>query len=109
MDEISRSWPGPVTWILPANPAVPAWIRGNSGGIAVRVPAYPLVRQLCQYAGILVSTSANPEGCTPARDALRVRAYFQDRLDYILCGPTGGLGSPTQIRDARSGAVIRPA
>lgn len=35
--KLSQSWPGPVTWLLPANPQVPYWLRGEHVTIAVRV------------------------------------------------------------------------
>lgn len=102
------SWPGPVTWIVPARPGVPAWLSGGRPALAVRVSDHPQVRALCDRVGALVSTSANPEGAPPARDARRVRAYFGDQLDYVLPGRVGALDRPTEIRDARSGAILRP-
>ncbi|MBF8268364.1 MAG: hypothetical protein HW386_73 [Gammaproteobacteria bacterium] len=106
---IMNTWPGPVTWVLPEKKGVPVWLRGAQGGIAVRVSAHPLVQALCLAAGLLVSTSANPEGYTPAKTANRVRAYFGNQLDYIVPGPTGRADSPTEIRHAVSGKLLRPS
>jgi L-threonylcarbamoyladenylate synthase len=106
-DEILATWPGPVTWILPARPSVPGWLTGDHRGLAVRISAHPVVRQLCENAGILISTSANPAGCKPARNASRVRTYFGSTLDYILPGTVGRLAAPTEIRDAVSGKILR--
>lgn len=108
-EEILASWPGPVTWILPAKPGVPAWLSGNSRGLAVRVSAHPEVRQLCKKAGALVSTSANPAGRKPARTAAAVRTYFGAEVDFILPGEAGPQSRPTEIRDAVSGKVLRSA
>lgn len=108
--EILASWPGPVTWILPARPAVPYWLCGANRGLAVRVSNHPVVRELCIKAGILVSTSANPAGAKPARTAARVRTYFGNQLDYILPGKVGSLAAgPSEIRDALSGRILRAA
>ena len=107
-DSVMASWPGPVTWILPAKKQVPTLLRGIRGGLAVRVSAHPVVRELCRSAGLLVSTSANPEGCTPAKSVARVRAYFGNKLDYILPGTTGASPRPTEIKDAITGQLIRP-
>ncbi len=104
---VLASWPGPVTWILPAKPGVPGWLTGSSRSLAVRISAHPLVRQLCQKTGILVSTSANPAGCQPARSPHRVRSYFTNQLDYILPGTLGRLPGPTEIRDALTGQILR--
>ncbi len=107
---VSASWPGPVTWLLPAREETPSWLRGTHASLAVRVSAHPLTRELCAaFGGALVSTSANPAGRPPARTALRVRRYFDARLDAILAGALGGQARPTEIRDAATGALIRPA
>jgi len=108
LQRLRASWPGPVTWLLPARAGVPDWLCGAHDTLAVRVTAHPLAAALCRELGHpLISTSANRAGQRPARNALRVRCLFDQRLDYILHGPTGGLGRPTEIRDLRSGRVVR--
>jgi L-threonylcarbamoyladenylate synthase len=106
--EILSTWPGPVTWVIPARMEVPTWIRGEHESIAVRVSDHPVVRDLCRLTGPLVSTSANPAGCPPATTMLKVRTYFGQSLDYILPGNTGLNHKPTEIRDALTGKVLRP-
>lgn len=101
------SWPGPFTWIVPARPAAPRWLRGRGAGLAVRVSAHPIVRQLCEAAGPLISTSANPSGCPPARTRPQARAYFGKRLDDYVPGPLGEETRPSQIRDALTGQTLR--
>ena len=108
LDRALASWPGPVTWILPAADGVPALLTGGRDAIAVRVTAHGPVITLCQaWGGPLVSTSANPSGSPPARDAAQVKAYFGDRLDCVLDGPTGGLDQPSRIYDGQSGKRLR--
>lgn len=102
------TWPGPVTWLLPAAENCPRWLTGDHATLAVRVTAHPLAAALCQAAGPLVSTSANPHGQPPARDAPTVRAYFPTGLDYVLDGAVGDTGRPSEIRDAASGRILRP-
>ena len=105
---ISRSWPGPYTWLLPAADSCPLWLRGTHSSIAVRVTAHAQCRQLCQEAGMaLVSTSANQHGRPPAKNVLQVRRQLGDKLDFILAGPTSGLAKPSEIRDAISGHQLR--
>lgn len=105
---IFASWPGPVTWLLPAKKTVSHWLRGTSQKIAVRITAHPLAAALCQHwQGALVSTSANISQCPPARTALRVRKTFSTQIDYILPGQVGGLAQPTSIRDALTNQIIR--
>ena len=105
---VLATWPGPVTWLLPAKRETPDWIKGSHTTVAVRVSGHPVVRALCREAGALVSTSANPEHKLPARTLRKVVEYFGHSLDYIVPGEVGGLTGPTEIRDAVSGEIIRP-
>ncbi len=107
-DRVMKTWPGPVTWVLPARTNVPKWLEGERGTLAVRVTAHPIASGLCRQAGVLVSTSANPSGSPPARTVRRVRAYFGPGVNYIVPGYIGTLGRPTEIRDGLTGAVLRP-
>lgn len=107
MDQVKQSWPGPVTWLLPATPLVPIWIKGAHAKVAVRVSAHPVVQQLCIASGVLVSTSANPGQYPPARTAFQVRKYFGDSLDYILQGKVDKQAKPSIIKDTENGTVIR--
>ncbi|MGI9264823.1 MAG: L-threonylcarbamoyladenylate synthase [Gammaproteobacteria bacterium] len=107
--EVHESWPGPVSWVMPASSQTPQWITGNRDTVAVRVTAHPLAAALCSaYGGAIVSTSANRSGRSAARSALQVRRRFGTALDYVLPGSTGKRAMPSEIRDSRSGAVIRP-
>ncbi|MFQ5635616.1 MAG: L-threonylcarbamoyladenylate synthase [Gammaproteobacteria bacterium] len=97
-----------VTWVVTAGCAAPRWITGGRETVAVRVTRHPLAATLCRAAGMpLVSTSANRRGHAPARDALAARRMFGPDLDFVLAGPTGGRARPSEIRDARTGALLR--
>ncbi len=104
------TWPGPVTWLVPASSRVPAWIRGAHREVAVRVTAHPdSVRLAAAFGRPLVSTSANIRGHKAGSSALAVRRGLGFGVDLVLGGAVGGLGGATEIRDARSGAVVRSA
>jgi len=108
LETLSASWPGPATWLVPHGGRVPDWIRGTHDTVAVRVSAHPVLSALCAaWDGPLVSTSANPTGALPARQAWQVRRYFGNSLGCIMPGATGAAGQPTTIRDLISGRVIR--
>jgi L-threonylcarbamoyladenylate synthase len=108
--KLLKSWPGPVTWLLPARPEAPFWLRGKHAALAVRVTAHPLAAALCRACGgVLVSTSANISNRPPARSALAVRRNFGSAIDYVLSGALGGRDKPTPIYDALSGRVVRAA
>jgi L-threonylcarbamoyladenylate synthase len=107
-DQIRASWPGPVTWIVPAQQHVPRLLTGGRDTIAVRVSAHPIVQRLCRrVGGAIVSTSANCSGHRPARTALQVRRMLGADLDFVLSGPLGASARPTEIRDFRTGKTIR--
>lgn len=105
---VLSTWPGPVTWVLPARPEVPIWLRGQHKTIAVRVSKHDVIRRLCEKTGALVSTSANPAKKPPAKSALKVRSYFGQSLDYILHASIGSNRQPTEIREAITGKILRP-
>jgi len=113
LETLNHSWPGPITWLLPDRQRqIPDWIKGEHNTVAVRLSAHPVVQQLCNaWGGPIVSTSANQTSQEPARTALQVRCRVQAGLmqapDYIIPGTTGGLNSPTVIKDLVSDRIVR--
>lgn len=108
MSEILASWPGPNTWLMPARPGVPYWLRGRFDTLAVRVTQHPLAAGLCRaYGGAIVSTSANVATRPPARSAVQVRRRLRGGPDLILAGACGGAERPSVIRDGRTRRVLR--
>jgi L-threonylcarbamoyladenylate synthase len=106
---VQATWPGPHTWILPRRADAPAWVVGGHEGIALRVTAHAPAARLCEaFGGALVSTSANRHGEAPARAVADVLGSFGDELDGVLDAPLGDGSQPTTIRDALTGAIIRP-
>ncbi|MDD1795549.1 Sua5/YciO/YrdC/YwlC family protein [Enterovibrio sp. ZSDZ42] len=106
--DVLASWPGPVTWVMPAGEKITGWVTGDFDTVAVRVSDHPDVKALCAaYGKPITSTSANLSGEEPCRSVEEVEAQLGDRVACILEGKTGGLERPTEIRDARSGKVLR--
>jgi L-threonylcarbamoyladenylate synthase len=107
-EAVLATWPGPNTWIVPTTARVPRWITGAHDGVAVRITAHPTVVALCgAFGGPLVSTSANLSGEPPVHARGELDPRLLARVDGVTEGETGGLASPTTIRDARSGAQLR--
>ena len=105
---VMATWPGAVTWILPAQPHVSPLIRGEHDTLAVRVSAHPTCRALCLRLGHpLISTSANLSTLPPARDEQAVAAQFGTLLDGIVDAPVGGQAQPTEIRQGLTGEIVR--
>lgn len=98
----------PVTWLVPAAESAPALLRGTHTTQAVRITRHSLCRALCLEVGSLVSTSANPEGMSPAKTSEEVDEMFGSTIDGIVEGPLGGASGPSEIRDLLTGQVIRP-
>ncbi len=108
LERLGATWPGPVTWLVPAGRSVPRWITGRHATVALRVSAHPVVQSLCRAVGKpLVSTSANPSGLSPAMNSMKVRTYFGADVGAIVEGRLGGAAAPSQIRDLASGEVLR--
>lgn len=102
------AWPGPVTFVVPAQLWVPEWLRGASSSLAVRVTAHPLAAGLCRaFGGPLVSTSANRSGKPPCRTALAIRQRFPESGLLLIPGKLGGSSGPTPIFDAVKGTRLR--
>ena len=99
----------PITWIVPPGPAVSPLLRGMHAGIAVRLTTNRVARMLCQAVDSpLVSTSANLSGRRTARNRFVLRRQFANVVDYIVPGDCGPASGPSEIRDFRSGRILRP-
>ncbi|AFP85753.1 putative translation factor (SUA5) [secondary endosymbiont of Heteropsylla cubana] len=104
---IFSSWPGPITWVIPAHPATPIWITGTHKSIAVRVSAFePIQRLSLAFGKALISTSANLTGQPPAMTAEEIREQFGTAFP-VLEEAIAGQKKPSIILDALSGKVIR--
>ncbi|MCM2678056.1 L-threonylcarbamoyladenylate synthase [Echinimonas agarilytica] len=107
-ETVFATWPGPHTWIVPKNASTPHWLSGQFDTIAVRVSAHPVVQRLCSELNqAVVSTSANLTGLEPCISADEVAQQLGERVDVIVSGECGPSEKPTQIRDARTLAVVR--
>lgn len=95
------------TWVVPVHKDVPYWVTGGRDSIAVRLSGHATVRGLCDIVKMpLVSTSANPAGCLPAKDVYQVRRYFAD--DIVICqGRIGQSSQPSMIKNLLTQEIIR--
>lgn len=107
-ERLAATWPGPVTWLIPASEHCPAWLKGQHPSLAVRQSNHPLCRELCAMLDVpLVSTSANRSGQAPVRSAAEARELFGDQLDLIVDAPLGDSDTPSAIFDLASGRRLR--
>lgn len=108
ISRVQLTWPGPVTWLIPAQLWVPEWLTGQHSSLAVRVTAHPVARFLCEMNGNpIVSTSANINTQSPATNSWIVSKKLGFKLVFILPGKVGGLEQATPIYDVLSKSKIR--
>jgi L-threonylcarbamoyladenylate synthase len=95
-----RFWPGPLTLLVAAPPAIAPDVAGGTGRVGVRVPADGVARAICAIAGRPVTaTSANISGEPAPSDPDEVERTLGDRIDLLIdTGPTRG-GAPSTIVD----------
>ena len=102
------TWPGPITWLMPAHPSVSNMLTGKHDTIAVRVTQHPIAKALCeQYGKPIVSTSANKSNEQPALSAKDVYDQFDGLVNCIVDGEVDTQSTPSEIRDLLSNKVIR--
>jgi len=95
-----RFWPGPLTIIGTAHPALPSEITAGSKTVGVRLPDDDKVRSLVrQCGGTLTATSANPSGAPPARTAAEVQGYFGDQIELIIDSGAANTDQPSTVID----------
>lgn len=105
---MARSWPGPVTWVVPASAVCPPELTGGRPTIAVRVTAHQGAARLCRSLGMaLVSTSANKSGRKPAKTAAECRRIFGTRV-RVVAGRIGRRRRPSTLIDLATGTILRP-
>ena len=105
---VMRSWPGPVTWVVPASATCLPDLTGGRPTIAVRVTAHPGAARLCRSLGMaLVSTSANKSGKKPAKTAAECRRIFGAQV-RVIDGHIGTRKRPSTLIDLATGTLLRP-
>ena len=104
---MERFWPGPLTIVLDANPALPAPLTAGTGTIGVRVSSHPIATGLVRELGRPVTApSANPAGAAPPVRIEAAVAYFGARVGmYLDGGPVAGEPASTVV-DARAAVRI---
>lgn len=109
--ELARAhWPGALTLVLKAAPALPESLRGPDGTVALRCPGNDFLRAVVSGSGgIVISTSANDPGEPPL---VRAEGPLLAQVDLVVDqGELSGTPSTViavdsdQVRVLREGAV----
>jgi L-threonylcarbamoyladenylate synthase len=93
-------WAGPLTIILPKQPAVPDIVTAGLPSVALRVPSHRVARALIEMAGVPVAApSANRFSRPSPTTAAHVLADLDGRVDVILDGGATDIGLESTIVD----------
>ena len=96
----ARFWPGPLTIVLKAKPAVPDIVRAGGETVGLRCPDHPSTLELLKLAQIpFAAPSANPSGEESPKTAEEVRGYFDGRIAAIVDGGPCGIGKESTLID----------
>ena len=102
-----RFWPGPLTLLLDAAPALAADVTGGTGKVGVRVPADAVARAICAEAQRPVTaTSANVSGQPATPDPDQVERTLGDRIDLLIDTGTTPGGAPSTIVDVTGADAV---
>ncbi|MBO2521900.1 MAG: threonylcarbamoyl-AMP synthase [Firmicutes bacterium] len=104
-------WPGPLTLVVEADPAVPRETTAGLPTVAVRIPAHPVALALLEAAGVPVAApSANLSGRPSPTRAEHVLEDLEGRIDGVLDGGETGVGVESTVIDVTvtPPVVLRP-
>jgi len=110
--------PGPLTFVLPKLPNVPASVTAGLNTVAVRIPSHPVALALIRASGVpIAAPSANRFGHTSPTTAAHVIDDLNGRIDMILDGGATSVGVESTVLDVtctppiilRPGGVSREA
>lgn len=107
---ITAHWPGNVTILFRAKPAVPDILTGGTGKIGIRMAGHPVARALTKTSGRpITGTSANLSGHPACSRISRLHSEIARAARLILdAGPLpGGAGSTIVDVTAATPCIIR--
>src|ERR1700730_16251846 len=109
----ARFWPGPLTLVLPRQPAAGLSLLASAGldTVAIRAPGHPAAQALLREAGRpIAAPSANRSGRVSPTEAAHVADELGDDVALILDdGPTPmGLESTVLDLSGEAPALLRP-
>ncbi len=93
------SWPGQVTWVLPARRTVPRELLGSERTLGIRVPSHPLLRAICTALDdLIISSSANLHGQQPAVSKEDFSDELLSEVDAVVYQTTPLSGRPSEVK-----------
>jgi L-threonylcarbamoyladenylate synthase len=103
----ARWWPGPLTLVLDAHPALPPQTTAGLRTVAVRVPGHAVARALIERAGVPVAApSANRSGRPSPTTAAHVVDDLGGEVDIVIDGGPCQIGVESTVVDARGARPV---
>ncbi|MFZ2975401.1 MAG: L-threonylcarbamoyladenylate synthase [Candidatus Moraniibacteriota bacterium] len=101
---LEKIWPGKVSVILPCPSKKFHYLHRGNNSLAFRLPAKNDLVNLLNITGPLASTSANPEGKSPAKTIKEAKKYFGNSVNfYVDEGPQESL--PSTLIKIKNGKI----
>jgi L-threonylcarbamoyladenylate synthase len=104
---MDRFWPGPLTILLPKQPAVPSIVTASRELVGVRMPAHPVALALINAANLpIAAPSANRFGHTSPTTAQHVLEDLEGRIDLVLDSGPAWCGVESTVIEVREHQTI---
>jgi L-threonylcarbamoyladenylate synthase len=106
-----KYWPGPLTLVLPKQPAIPDIVTAGLATVGLRMPAHPLALELIREAGVpIAAPSANLFTQLSPTTAEHVRQTLGDAVDLVLDGGPAAVGIESTVLSLVGGVpvLLRP-
>ena len=104
---MDQFWPGPLTILLPKQPAVPSIVTAGRELVGVRMPAHPVALALIAAANLAIAApSANRFGHTSPTTAQHVLEDLDGRIDLLLDSGPAWCGVESTVIEVRDHQTI---
>lgn len=104
---MDQFWPGPLTLLLPKQPAVPSIVTAGRELVGVRMPAHPVALALIAAANLSIAApSANRFGHTSPTTAHHVLEDLDGRIDLVLDAGPAWCGVESTVIEVRDNETI---
>jgi len=105
---IEEFWPGALTLVFKASPAVSTLLTAGTGKIGIRISSHPVASALVKALGHpITATSANLSGTKECSSAVEVMDCIGDQIDMVIDGgSTPGVSGSTILDIAAFPPVI---
>jgi L-threonylcarbamoyladenylate synthase len=104
-------WPGPLTFVLPRAPQIPAIVTAGGDTVGIRWPAHPFIQAVIRECGFpLAAPSANLSNSISPTNAAHVCAQLGGRIPLIVDGGQSQVGIESTVLDltVSPARILRP-